>query len=49
MNTEATSWTPHELYTVVENLAYNTHVMYITIQDYNMNGNIDHFFDFING
>ena len=29
-------------------LDHNAHVTYIAFQDYNMNGDIDHFFDFTN-
>ena len=34
---------------ILEILAYNAHAMYVAFQDYNMNGDIDHFFDFTNG
>ena len=34
---------------ILEILAYNANAMYVAFQDYNMNGDIDHFFDFPNG
>ena len=37
---------------ILEILAYNANAMYVAFQDYNMNqmnGDIDHFFDFTNG